>query len=104
MESKKVKLFNISNYNEYVLLSLEKTESAIDLIENFLDDLKLTNFLGDREEYLKLVDKKETFTGQTIAEVIYGKNKFFFITNVQNEDDKSKMMKRVKENTEFVTK
>lgn len=104
MENKKIKLFNISNFDEYVLVTLEKNENSIDLIEEFLDDVKLGDSLGDRKKCLKLIDVKSSFVGNTSAEVIFGKEKIFFITNIQDEECKKNLMNRIKEKTKFVMK
>jgi hypothetical protein len=60
--------------------------------------------LGDRKECLKLIDVKSSFIGNTSAEVIFGRDKLYFITNIQDEECKKNLMDRVKEKTEFVMK
>lgn len=104
MEIEKVKLYNISNFDEYILLSLEKTENSIELIEDFLSDINLGDSFENKKECLKLIDKKSSFVGVTSAEVIWGKEKIFFITNIQDKECKKILMKRIRSRTEFTSK
>lgn len=105
MKNQKIKLYNMSNFDDYILLGLEKTENSIYLIENFLGDINLIDDLGSIKDCLNFVDKKDTIVGDNISvEIIYAKNIIFFMTNVKNKTNKNKLLKRLKENTIFITK